>query len=184
MLLTVHPAVRVCTRRATSRGEPPSSRSSAMRRNTSFPVRHASGLRRSDHHRDLAKQLNARRDAVLQPPEKVFLMRFGQFAGNAKFPWAEHGMGNRERFAQSVLTFKEDKRQCQIGKGRQRLFLIRAAAGKEPQKRERLRRDAAPASAVTAHSAPEPPIRESPPRGRPGPAGSRGQPPTAARRRK
>ena len=74
----------------------------------------------------------------------LFLMRFGQFAGNAKFPWAEHGMGNRERFAQSVLTFKEDKRQCQIGKGRQRLFLIRAAAGKEPQKRERLRRDAAP----------------------------------------
>ena len=87
-----------------------------MRRNTSSPVRHASGLRRSDHHRDLAKQLNARRDAVLQPPEKVFLMRFGQFAGNAKFPWAEHGMGSRERFAQSVLTFKEDKRQCQIGK--------------------------------------------------------------------
>jgi len=71
-------------------------------------------------------------------------MRFSQFAGNTKFPRTEHGMGRRERFAQSVLTFKEDKRQCQIGKGRQRLFLIRAAAGEEPQKRERLRRDAAP----------------------------------------
>ena len=60
-----------------------------------FPVRYASGLRRSDHHRDLAKQLNARRDAVLQPPEKVFLMRFSQFAGNTKFPRTEHGMGRR-----------------------------------------------------------------------------------------
>ena len=71
-------------------------------------------------------------------------MRLGQLAGDAQFAGAEHGVGYGKRLAQAILPLKEDKRQGEIGKGGQRFFLIRTAAGKKSQKGERLRRDAAP----------------------------------------
>ncbi len=70
-------------------------------------------------------------------------MRFGQLAGDAQLARAKHGMGYGQRVPQPVLTFKEDQRQCEIGEGGQRLFLIRPAAGQEPQKREGLRSNTA-----------------------------------------
>ena len=104
------------------------------------------GFGRAENDRDLAQHICQQRPvcaASIQMEADIFLMRLGQFAGNAAFTRAEQTQGVFQRVRQAIPALEEDQRCGNTGVGRERRLLVRSPAGQKSEKNKGLRGDAA-----------------------------------------